>query len=944
MLEEVHAADPSAAEHSTDADSLSLLTTKLYRPPVTPDLEPRTHLVERLANNRHRPLTLISAPAGYGKTVLVSMWLEASDCPIAWLSLDETDNDLQTFASYLLAALQSAFPALELDTPSLLAAPLLPPPPVLARYLLNDLDHIPEPFILALDDVHVIEDQAVLDFLSELLRHPSPAMHLVVIGRRDPPLPIALLRARRQVTEIRSVDLRFTPPEATRLLGQVLRRDVDDATATEWTRRTEGWVTGLLLAALSLRHGAEKEDIRRDLPEYIPYLQDYLMTEVLTHLPPERREWLLLTSLLDRFCAPLCEVVGQPALADESVGLTGSAFIRWLGKENLFLVPLDDRNEWFRFHHLFQHLLQYQLQEYLAPDQIAAAHRRASHWFAGERLAGEAIQHALAAGDTAAAVQIVIDQRYHLMNAQQWHRLRRLLRQLPADAVAQSAYLSSAQAWLELEHDYDPQGLAAAVQRVTRLLAAQPSESQEFKTVQAELAVLRCELEVLEEGSPPSTADLQEILQVLPPEACHVRATAYALRAANLQMEGEFRQSVEIIREALADPAFPPESHAGLLHLLCLACSWQGDLTTVIHLGHDLLQMTGGSGRPRWVSLARHHLGVAHYLRNELEQAEAVLLALLQDRAVSAWGWAAVGLIALVLLYTARGLWAEARRVLDLAHTLSREQNHKLALAHTEAFRVELALRQGDLAEAQRLSKGVEFEPPILGWFVYVPQFTAIKLMMTEGAPQGLEQARARLECLDEKMARIHRNMVRVQSLPLLALVCDAQGESSVAYDRLTEALLLAEPGGFIRTFVDLGPPMADLLRRWRHESPTERSDRLAGRTDILAYADRILAAFGPSTERTQAAPASPSPPATAPIPAPSFRSGGDEALIEPLTERELDVLMLLAQRLSYKEIGAQLSIAPGTVSQHAVRIYSKLQVHKRREAVAKARDLGIFP
>lgn len=212
--------------------ALPLLTTKLYRPPVTPDLEQHTRLMERLKDNRHRPLTLISAPAGYGKTMLASMWLEACDCPSAWVSLDETDNDLRSFTSYLLAALDTVFPTLELKTRSLLEAPVLPPAPVLVRYLLNDVEQVPEPFILALDDIHLIREQAVLGFLSELLRHPSRCMPLVLIGRRDPALPIASLRAHRQVTEVRGGDLRFTPQETARLLGTLLNREIHEATTT----------------------------------------------------------------------------------------------------------------------------------------------------------------------------------------------------------------------------------------------------------------------------------------------------------------------------------------------------------------------------------------------------------------------------------------------------------------------------------------------------------------------------------------------------------------------------------------------------------------------------------------------------------------------------------------------------------------------------------------
>ena len=246
-------------------------------------------------------MTLISAPVGYGMITLASMWLEACDAPSAWVSLDDADNDLQLFTSYLLAAIQTIFPSQELKTRSLLRAPGLPLAPVLARYLLQDVEQMTESFILALDDVHLIWDQAVLDLLSELLHHPSPSMSLVLIGRKDPQLPIASLRARRQVTEIRARDLRFTPPETARRLGQVLQHDIDIMTVAAWTERTEGWVAGLLLAALSLRHRDDADAASLKLPEQSPYLREYLVAEVLVHLPPGRREWLLLTSLLDRF-------------------------------------------------------------------------------------------------------------------------------------------------------------------------------------------------------------------------------------------------------------------------------------------------------------------------------------------------------------------------------------------------------------------------------------------------------------------------------------------------------------------------------------------------------------------------------------------------------------------------------------------------------------------
>ncbi len=394
MNQEDHSGDQSAAERTAGAESVPLLLTKLYRPPVTPDLEQRTRLVERLERNRHRPLTLISAPAGYGKTMLASMWLESCGCPSAWLSLDEADNDLHSFVSYLLAAVLSAFPTLELKTQSLLDAPTVASVPVLARYLLNDLAQIEERFILALDDVHLIQEQAIFELLGELLHHSPPSLHLVLIGRHDPDLPIPSLRARSQVTEIRAQDLRFTPEETAGLLRQMLHREVDDGVAAEWTRRTEGWVTALRLAALSLRHRDWSDDLAVNIEGDSRYLQEYLLAEVLSHLPVAKQAWLLKTSILDRFCAPLIEAVCLTD-SDESVSLanvTGEVFISRLKRENLFLVPLDDRGEWFRFHHLFQQHLLTMLQGQVGAAEIAALRLRASRWYAENGLIEEALR------------------------------------------------------------------------------------------------------------------------------------------------------------------------------------------------------------------------------------------------------------------------------------------------------------------------------------------------------------------------------------------------------------------------------------------------------------------------------------------------------------------------------------------------------------------------
>ena len=286
-------------------EALPLIQTKLYRPPVQAGLIPRPRLLDLLnAHWKTRPLTLISAPAGYGKSVLASMWLDSCDCPRGWVSLDETDNYLHTFIGYLLAAIKRAFPDISFQTQALLETETPLPAPMLARYLLNDLDQIDKPFILVLDDVHLIHDKPILDLLTELLKHPPQATHLVLISRQDPLIPVASLRAYRLITEIRLNDLRFRPPETAELLKQILHRDIDEDLAAEWTKNTEGWATALHLASLSLSHRQETADLGSNVQSDSHYLQEYLLAEVLTRIPPDKQTWLLKNLLARSFLRP----------------------------------------------------------------------------------------------------------------------------------------------------------------------------------------------------------------------------------------------------------------------------------------------------------------------------------------------------------------------------------------------------------------------------------------------------------------------------------------------------------------------------------------------------------------------------------------------------------------------------------------------------------------
>ena len=891
-------------------EALPLIQTKLFRPHLQADLIPRPRLFDVLnAHWKTRPLTLISAPAGYGKSVLASMWLESCDSPSCWISLDKRDNDLRTFVSYLLAALKTAFPDITLETQALLEAPSLPSAPRLARYLLNDLTQKTVPFILVLDDIHIIHEESIFDFLSELLQHAPAGMHLVLIGRQDPPLPVASLRAYRRITEVRLRQLRFSTVETAALLTQRLQRVIDEDLAGAWTERTEGWAVALNLAALSLQ--------RREMTDLAPaiwgdsrYLHHYLLAEVLGSLTPAKQAWLLKTSLLDRFCAPLCEVVCQEE-GQESEGepLTGEAFIAWLRQANLFLIDLDDRDEWFRFHHLFQENLQTQLRRQASDEEIAGMHQRASAWYRKNGLLEPAILHALAAGDNATAVDLFAQRRYKYMNEDNWNYLERCFGLFPEDLIANEPLLAISKAHIAVVRGRDAE-LVESRNWAERGVASFAAESELSKSITGEIATIDAVISVMAGQTAKAIANGQRALELLPVQALHLRGHAVAAQAIGWQMSGDLERGISILQETLADSTWPVKPRAKLLFYLCLANFMEGDLVGAQKAAGESLRIADKFQLWDTVSQARYFNGIISYLQNDLAKAETYLLALLQRLELNAPSYIAHAVCALARIYRSQGRLEDADHALLIARNYLEETANLTSLEIVRAFQVEVALDQGDLESARALSRTVDFHmrPPI--WFHYVPQLTPIRILVAERTDAGLEQADLALKQMDEQLSLINRNNVRIGALALQALVCDAQGDEQTAIEKLTAALDIGMVGRNLRCFVDLGPAMADLLARLYQQ----------GDTGMEPYLAEIMASF-PVEKQIKPA----------------------QVLKSQLSERELQTLRLLATELSPQEIASELLIAVNTTRTHIRNIYRKLDVQSRYQAVETAKELGLL-
>ena len=894
------------------SESSPLIQTKMHRPALPVDLVPRPSLTEWLDRHRQRPLTLISAPAGYGKSTLVSALLEQYDYPSAWVSLDEYDNDLFTFLAYFIAAIQTIHPESCRATAALLQASKPPPDRVIASTLLNDLNLIEQPFVIVLDDYHVIREESIHNLLNALLRYPAQSLHLVLATRIDPSLDLINLRVRGKVTEIRAQELRFTVKETSLLLQNMLNTSVDEETATSLELQTEGWVTGLRLAAMTMRHQVGVDLIKGELSANNRYVSDYLMSELLDSQVKVFSDWLLKSSIMERFCAGLLESVLGSEVESEVLIINGEVFLQWLETSNMFVIPLDDQGEWFRYHHLFRDFLQRQLANRYNETEITALHNRASAWFAEHGLIEETLQHALVAGDTARAVDLVARHRHDLINAQQWHRLRLWINLFPPRLVEEDIQLLITKAWIS-HNRTNISELEAALNQAEPLLSQQSPEPFTTKLLQAEIDTLRFDLYQRKGEVKNIIPAALRAVDTFPHEWFSARRLALFYLSLAYQVNGDSDQAYQVIHESIdTDTSSSGAFRSRLLVVLCFLHWVNARLPALGKIAKQYLKLSIKHNLHEGIAFANYFLGCFHYHRNDLGKAETYLYAAVSDYRIANARNNIQSACALALTYHALGKNDKAHEIVAATADFIYETDILEYLPVIEAAQAELALRQGRYAEAATWAHSYDPYPfPFLIRF-FIPQLTYAKVLLALYNENNLEQISDLLFRLQEHVERLNNTRFMIDVLALQALLKYAQGDQAAALEKLEGAVRLAEPGGWIRPFVDLGPKMASLLYRLQNQDLAQ------------GYISQILDAF-PGTET-------------------SALSVSRVNLVEPLTEREMEILGLLAQQLSNKEIAAQLVISKGTVKQHTHNIYRKLNVNTRWQAVTEANALGILP
>lgn len=886
--------------------STPILATKLYVPLPRSRMVSRSHLIEQLNEGLRRKLTLISAPAGFGKTTLVSEWIAACERPAAWLSLDEGDNDPTRFLTYLVAAMHTVAADFGEGVLSVLQSPQPPPIESILTSLLNEIAVAADSFTLVLDDYHAIDARpgapvSIDDVLTFLLEHLPPSMHLVIATREDPGLPLARLRARGQLAELRAADLRFTSAEAADFLNRVmgLNLSAEDIDALE--ARTEGWIAGLQLAALAL-HAPLSMQGHQDTAGFIKsftgshhFVLDYLVEEVLQQQPESVQAFLLRTSILDRLCGPLCDAV----LLDRAV--SGQATLEHLERANLFIVPLDNERCWYRYHHLFGDLLRRRLGQNFTPGEIAQYRIRASQWCEASSLMLEAFHYAARANDVERAERLTESKEMPLHLRSVATVVLDWLASLPASVLDARPALLVKSAALALMAGQTT-GVEEKLQAAETALQKTGSDDK-TRSLIGRIACARATLALTRYDPESMITQAHRALEHLPSGDLTFRFTANWALANACLLKGDRASAAQACMEGISI-----SRQSGDVFSILLATSDWGQLQELDNQLHQaaetyqhVLQLAGDHPHP---NVGEVQLGLARicYEWNDLEAAElygqqSLQLTRQYDRVIDRF---IVSEVFLARLKLARGDAEGAAAQLAQVEQSARRRNFLLRLPEIAAAQVPVLVRQGNLLAAAKLAQQLDL--PLSQGRVLLAQGNS------SAALAVLEPFRRQMEArgwADE----------RLKAMVLQAVAFRAHGAKDEALQVLGDSLALAEPGGFIRLFVDEGLPMAQLL------------SEAAAQGTLPTYVDKLLAAFEAKTQKG--------------IDQPDLFPA--QPLSEPLSKREMEVLRLIAEGLSNQEIGERLFLALDTVKGHNRRIFDKLQVERRTEAIARAHELGLL-
>jgi LuxR family maltose regulon positive regulatory protein len=871
---------------------------------------------------------VISAPAGFGKTTLLTQWLEKCSLPNAWLQLDETDHEIPVFMSGVVATLRQLFPGCLQKSADLLHAQTTVPFAAWKNALIGDLEFLDDKlFILVLDDYHLVGNPNIDLLLAEVLSCESLTLHLVISARRSPALSFSRLKVQDRVVEIQTADLRFTDSEALAYFQQAPRGPLSVSTISQLQEKTEGWAAGLTLAAISLREGVQPEELIARLDGADRQISDYLLNQVFTNQPEEIRQFLLETATFDQFSAPMLYEVFDSGQSEGEI----QALVERVEDAQLFLNPLDPQRSWYRYHHLFRQMLLSRQRFSVHPDQIKLYRHRAAAWLKGHGQVDEAVGYLIALQDWAGAAQLVESQLCQLLNTDDSQGIKRRLEFFPEDFIATRPGLLLMQAWMA-HFGLRLAQMHALTTRIQALLDDALSQNDSSDTgaslpgfeiishqiIQAHVWALDSLILYLTNQGRKALPLARQAVDALPETWLFSRGTAMIYLGLSMFMEGQYHQVVELFDRSYASLQEPGTTYgARILFTLAVSYLLQGELELCRQTAEQVLRHALASNLLLMQGWGYYLLGRVYQEWNQLELADRYYQLVVSQRFTSNLFTSLESIQGYVFVQHILGHYELAQQSLNSIQQLLRDQ-FTATPQPVMALTAWLKLQHGDRVEARRWAES--FFAPVadqaLTWY-HIPHIYKVKILMDAGGPEASQVVDQLLDEIEALAESTHNNFTLLRVLTLRAVWLARQGDSVTAGQTLVRALHLGHRGGFIHSFVIRGPEMLKLLQAV--------SPQLKEEPDLGEYLETIIAAFF--------LPAEPQPTP------PDLRE-----IRTLLTEREHEVLVLLAERLSINEISTKLFITPSTVQQHTHHIYRKLNVANKRQAVARATELGILP
>lgn len=901
---------------------MPVLLTRLYKPLIKEHYVTRSKILDYLDLHGDNSLTLVVAPAGYGKSVTISQWLERNGSKYGWISLDNDCNDLRVFVNYLVNGIQITYPSSLKNIQDLGNVMDLPAVKVISNLFINEITKLKEDFALVLDDYHLISNQQIHDLINEFLKYPTDKLKLFILSRRDPPLKLSSFKAYDQVNEIRMSELRFDENEVIDLSKMISSHPIDPDTASVLVAATEGWIIGLRLAIQSIIQGRELKVVLSNLGNEKLVVTQFLMDEIIHPQTEFIRECFFRASILSRFCEGLLrEICSDDGIQDNLKDDPGKGFFEEITGKTLFIIPLDADNIWFRFHHLFGEILQKQMEKRYNPEQISAFHRKASQWLERNGYFSEAIEHAIKAGDFKLADQIIENQFKDLFDNEKLSLMDRWLKMFPAEAMNNFLAPNLILAFIcDLNQDYST--MDEALNRAYKILSALSpddnlNDSQWGYYYSLKTLLLYKTGKIQESQSSSALA-----LKFLEGDNSLLRDSALLYNSFGLIAAGKWPEADQKVFQYRA--LIHSHDQLGLARnslVVAYVSFFSGNLTRIYNVLSPVIEFYKDKSYNATRGMVYYYLGFVDYERNHLDESIRWFDTLWEHRFSSLARWILHHLYIKALALKAKGEKAELTDLMDNAHQYVDELGLPSMDQFLACIEVEMALYENDFDRIEQYDYKAYYDYLLPYCFYYVPQLTRVKLKIKKGGNRNFHEAQTELGDIIEYLRKTYNINLLIQALTLQALLFKLMGDVREALTSLSEALDLARPGGFIRVFVDMGKEIRDLILYHKNYSDDP-------------YIIEILEAFHRE------------------LPPVVSKSNHGKTIhkqlsignTEHLTTKEIEILKLLSEGYQNKEIADQLFHSLGTIKNYVYNIYHKLGARNRTNAISIARASGLLP